>query len=378
VPVVENTDVEFSMKNTSIADVYDFIESDLKKAIDLLPATNDEARIKFETPFRGTAKAFMAEAYLTMGGVQVNDHDKYEKAASMAKEVIDSSAFYGLGLMPDLADLWNGEHKHNPEAIFAIHVLDASKDISNGVDAFNNELFTFTGTGGLGFYNNTLCRNYNYVCVAPVFYNSFPGNYRKEVSFQTRHVPNNLSVSWDPVTHNPKLHYDSVYLKHYDTINFSTDIAYRKFYTQFSIPDSILLKGSYMNPAIYGHYTGGVVYLFRYAQTLLTYAEAKARIGEVDASVYEAINQVRRRANKVSLNSPSPFDLQPGLSQMQFLDSVIQERAWELCAEPEGRWFDIMRLGLTGTLVAVKQKQKIIVYPIPTQKNNFYLPLPTK
>ena len=57
--------------------------------------------------------------------------------------------------------------------------------------------------------------------------------------------------------------------------------------------------------------------------TLLTYAEAKARSGQLDASAYEAVNMVRRRANKVDINSPSKYDLQPGLSATQFADSVV-------------------------------------------------------
>jgi hypothetical protein len=129
---------------------------------------------------------------------------------------------------------------------------------------------------------------------------------------------------------------------------------------------------------VFGYYTGHVVYILRYAQTLLTYAEAKARSGVVDASTYEAVNMIRRRANKVDLYSTSPYDLKPGLSPEQFADSVVQERAWELCAEPEGRWFDMVRLNLAKDMVAIKQHQHIIVYPIPIDRNTYFLPIPEK
>lgn len=39
------------------------------------------------------------------------------------------------------------------------------------------------------------------------------------------------------------------------------------------------------------------IVLMRYAETLLTYAEAKIELGELDQSVYDAINLLRRRAN---------------------------------------------------------------------------------
>jgi len=59
---------------------------------------------------------------------------------------------------------------------------------------------------------------------------------------------------------------------------------------------------------------------------------------------------VRRRANKVDINSPSKYDLTPELSAKQFIDSVVWERAWEFCAEPEGRWYDLVRTEMVEQL----------------------------
>jgi starch-binding outer membrane protein, SusD/RagB family len=95
-------------------------------------------------------------------------------------------------------------------------------------------------------------------------------------------------------------------------------------------------------------------YLFRYAHTMLTYAEAAARSGQLNDKAYECVNQIRRRANHVDLNTPSVYDLQPGLSAEAFADSVVQERAWELAGEPEGRWFDIVRLNMIKELPSLR------------------------
>ena len=70
----------------------------------------------------------------------------------------------------------------------------------------------------------------------------------------------------------------------------------------------------------------------------------------MDDSTYEAVNMIRRRANKLDPYTPSDFDLQRDLTTEQFLDSVVWERAWELCSEPNGRWFDIIRLDLKDKL----------------------------
>jgi hypothetical protein len=101
-------------------------------------------------------------------------------------------------------------------------------------------------------------------------------------------------------------------------------------------------------PGRYG--TSTTLYLLRYAQTLLTFSESRARCGILDDSTYEAVNMIRRRANGVDPYTPSEFDLEKNLSQEQFIDSVVWERAWELNFEPNGRWFDIVRLDLKDKL----------------------------
>src|SRR5690606_8942175 len=64
------------------------------------------------------------------------------------------------------------------------------------------------------------------------------------------------------------------------------------------------------------------VYVIRYAEVLLTYAEAQARsTGSVDQSAYDAVNLVRKRAGLKNL--------QTGLSKDKFIDAVIEERGWE-------------------------------------------------
>jgi hypothetical protein len=110
------------------------------------------------------------------------------------------------------------------------------------------------------------------------------------------------------------------------------------------------------------------LYMLRYAQTLLTYAEAKARSGSLDESCYEAINRIKRRANNTDIYSPSLYDLPSDLTTEQFLDSVVWERARELCTEPEGRWFDIVRLDMRNKLSEYRYS-----IDLPTRIDDAYL-----
>lgn len=72
----------------------------------------------------------------------------------------------------------------------------------------------------------------------------------------------------------------------------------------------------------------------RYAEVLLNYAEAQNEAVGPDASVYDAINQVRARAGQP--------DLPGGLSQTEMRQRIWNERRVELCFE-EHRFFDVRR-----------------------------------
>ncbi len=75
--------------------------------------------------------------------------------------------------------------------------------------------------------------------------------------------------------------------------------------------------------------------LIRYAEVLLTYAEAKIKAGQVDESVLAAINKVRQRP---SVNMPPITTLDPE----QLLHAVYRERKYEFAGEGL-RLFDIRR-----------------------------------
>jgi starch-binding outer membrane protein, SusD/RagB family len=85
---------------------------------------------------------------------------------------------------------------------------------------------------------------------------------------------------------------------------------------------------------------------FRYAEMLLNYAEAQNEyLDAPDASVYDAVNQIRRRA---SVQMPA---LPAGLSKVQMRQAIRHERAIELAFE-DHRWFDIMRWKIGPQTVA--------------------------
>jgi hypothetical protein len=78
----------------------------------------------------------------------------------------------------------------------------------------------------------------------------------------------------------------------------------------------------------------------RYAEVLLNYAEAQNEAAGPDASVYDAINQVRARSGQPALQ---------GLSQTELRSKIRNERRVELSFE-EHRFFDVRRWKLGAAL----------------------------
>ncbi|MBL4676932.1 MAG: RagB/SusD family nutrient uptake outer membrane protein [Mucilaginibacter sp.] len=85
--------------------------------------------------------------------------------------------------------------------------------------------------------------------------------------------------------------------------------------------------------------------IFRYADILLSYAEAQNEaLGAPDASVYSAVEKIRQRAG---LN---PYQLPVGLTKDQMRDAIRRERRLEMAFE-ENRFFDIRRWKIAETVM---------------------------
>ena len=352
-PLITDIDVNYLVEKPTYKEVYEFIETDLKKALELLPDTYSNARIPGETPNTGMAKALLAEVYLAMAGFPVNDESKYSEAARLAGEVIDNAETYNYALLDDLADLWKTEYRHNTETIFGLYFNAGGTGTQNTIGAsgicsdFGNEL--------------QICGGYH---PEFKFFNTFPNSYRKYNSYVTGRY-----------TH-----------QSYDTINGYQETLVFKPYDPLVNPCDFVgyvvslkwLDREAFNRADFRWSDRNEVtlYLLRYAQTLLTYAEARARSGNLDESCFEAVNRIRRRANHMDIYTPGEFDLPSDLAAGQFLDSVVWERAWELCTEPEGRWFDIVRLDMRNKMTEYRYPQDLPTVVPESELNDdwyFYL-----
>lgn len=350
--IIDNTDVNYSVELSSVQEIYEFIENDLLMAEQLLPDNNNSARVPFISTHKGTAKAILAEVYLSWAGYPLKDASKYKTAANTALELIENAESYGIGLSDDFAALWSNTNLYNKESILTMYFPFTG---STQLLQSNYRFRTFDDS----IYGNKFERQ-TFFSTEAKFFNDYPDNYRKEVTFYDSVYYYFLDF--------PNWEYVKKYI-HTDTLPVCAAMGFHKyFYDLIPMGEAAFYEQSFLGSQ--------KIYLFRYAQTLLTYAEAAARSGNLNAKAYECLNMIRRRANHVDINTPSVFDIQLGLSAEQFADSVVQERAWELAGEPEGRWFDLVRLEMVEQLPQFRDPDEF-GFPVGTPtKNDYFFPIP--
>jgi hypothetical protein len=158
------------------------------------------------------------------------------------------------------------------------------------------------------------------------YFYDFPGGHRKNATFQTMICVDGDTVPWnDPRT----------YLRHPYYKKYADDV----------------------NPSDWwGSRTQQII---RFAEVLLTYAEARAMSGGPDDSAYRALNMIRNRAGLP--------DLTQGISSEAFRDSVVAERGWEFAGgEYASRWFDLIRLELLEEVTKYRDPSEIQLHHFPT------------
>ncbi|MCK9410813.1 MAG: RagB/SusD family nutrient uptake outer membrane protein [Prolixibacteraceae bacterium] len=99
--------------------------------------------------------------------------------------------------------------------------------------------------------------------------------------------------------------------------------------------------------------------IIRYAEPLLVYAEAKIELNQIDATVLNAINQVRARAYGVSVTNTAKYPAITTTDQSQLRIVIRRERLVEFANEGF-RLFDIRRYKIAEKVMPVKVYGQIL------------------
>ncbi len=302
--------------------VYNLIVEDLTTAEAAgLPWREASGRVSL-----GAVKSLLAEVYLTMAGYPLQKGQAYyQLAADKAAEVINSGQFTLFDSYDALHDPGSKNIGENIFMVqFATQILPSNWQVA--IIPYNKNISQYSDeTGGI-YATAAFVRSYE------------PGDLRaqeKQFFFtQYTHESNRNQV----------VDLGGYFLwKHFDEV------------AQTSTANSDLNW-----PVI------------RYANVLLTFAEAANEVNGPTADAYAAVNAIRSRAELDDLS---------GLSKDALREAIWRERWYELCFENK-TWFDMVRLRKAFN-VSTKQfedyvghqfsygpvlKERELLFPIPTSE----------
>lgn len=352
-----------TLTRTPVAQIWDFVDKELSEAAGLLPTTYpavDKGRVT-----KGAAIGLRARANLLAG--------RYQQAAEAADQVMKLGIY---GLNDSYEKLFTYAAENNKEVL-----LDRQ---------FIKDTYPINVFGMLGPYSQKSA-NSTYVPTKALvdMYETTAGK-----------LITDPSSGYDPATpyanRDPRLRF-SVFLAGDALPGGSTYQPAPTSGTPDAVGNTYLASTTgfnikkYINAEDYANPTnnGINIILLRYAEILLTYAEAKIELNQLDASVLTAINTVRNGRTDVKLPSIGSMATQAELRAI-----VRRERTVELAFEG-ARLFDIRRwkiaetvlpgpiYGITykaanGTLTTIQavgvnrtfDKSRHYLWPIPQKEQN--------
>jgi hypothetical protein len=344
-------------------DVVDFFVSDFEKAIEYLPVDIPDEELGRAT--KGAAIGMLSTAYLYLAGVMPdvigNQAKEYYKKSYELADVFISGELNGkYGLFrendTDKAEayhsLFTTANEYNKEVIFDIQYIADGLDVG-GTGRRGHDLMGVSHPGSYGqntdgsyggWGRNTPTQN-----LVDEFRmadgSNFDWNNPEHAAnpYANREPRFYASILYNGVQWRGSTLYSSTNLFVYDAESDS--------YTLTANPikrgtNSYTMTGYYLKKLIDPSKRGGTpnryapfegsdqnLIVLRYAEILLTYAEARNEYSGPDASVYSALNRVRNRGGLENVS---------GLSQDELRELIRRERHIELCFENK-RYFDIMR-----------------------------------
>lgn len=314
VPLMTEETKDLYPSRTSKDKIYMQVISDLQFAEENLPVSWNDTEYGRATKY--AAKAYLAKVYITMAGFPLQDNSKMVLAASKAKEVIDNGPYV---LFENVLDNWDPQKK----PLEQIFIVNRKRGLIWPAFASYwapRMMVELAGGSGATFYGSFYPN--------PEFYNWYPNaDPRKNKFFMTK------ATSFMDPTLNEQLPLPCV----------------AKYWTP------IFSDGSDQN-----------IVRLRFAEVLLTYAEAENEVNGPTAAAYQALNMIRKRAYG---NDSGNFS---GLSKDDFRKAVRNERSLELCFEGTS-WPDMLRTHETRTgsifnyknIGNISPVEKNLLFPIP-------------
>lgn len=321
-------DEAFRMGRTDKSEILEKVYADLETAAADLPVSYTGS---VELATRGAALAIKARYALFNGEWQI--------AADAARRCMDLGVYE---LYPEFSKLFLASTAHASENILS---WPRSVDLDITLDPGNVMGYCTRNRGGYAseypsweLFCSFLCRDGKPIDESPLFNPHKPFENRDPrcaatiAEFGTEH----LGVIYDPNPYSFNV-MNNITGKQIKNLDCNSNSMYASF--------NGLVRKKGVDEDWVNNQTFKVApdYVFiRYAEVLLIYAEAKIELGQIDASVLNAINSVRARAYGVQLSQTSAYPAVTALGQDEMRRIVRLERRMELAYEGL-RYMDLLR-----------------------------------
>ncbi|MDO5606896.1 MAG: RagB/SusD family nutrient uptake outer membrane protein [Capnocytophaga sp.] len=290
------------------ATVSEFIKTELEAIIPLLPASYDTKDYGKIT--KGAAQALLMRYYLYKGD--------NANALSVAKSIS------GYSLFPSYSGLFNPENEKNSEVILSVqqtqdlYRVDFTPFLPNGSGGWSSVVPTQDFVDAYEMADGTT------IAEAQAAGTYDPANPYKNRDPRLRATVIYPGQLWQGKPFASIVDGDNNYHNKADNAT-KTGYNYRKYLNHYDA-----------NPGAAYWNSGADVFIFRYAEVLLTIAEASNEVSGPSAEVYAALDQIRNRAGMPSVD-------QAKYNTKETLRNLIRnERRVELAMEGLRRW-DIIR-----------------------------------
>jgi hypothetical protein len=292
-------DQAYNMGRTNKEVILDGIYKDFDIAAEYLP----DSYTGVQRITKGAAYAFKARIALWMGDWAV--------CAKSAKDCMDLGVY---SLEPDFAKLFLSSTKNSSEVI-----LDLPKSTELGVVSSSTVKSYYSRTpGGNGVAQPSW----------ELFF-AFPCTDGLSVDKSPLYDPANPFKNRDPRLAMTCVEFGTPFLGYiYDprpsaskVLQISTNAMVKnkdsKAVDQWASFDALCLKKGVDEEWTDDYFTDADVIIMRYADVLLMYAESKMELGQIDATVLNAINQVRARAYGVDVAATTSYPSVTEVNQAQ-------------------------------------------------------------
>jgi hypothetical protein len=304
---------------TSVEDIDAFLIKDLNEAAGILPVNYQDNAIYDSNDVgratKGAALTLLAKLYM-------RSHD-WQKVVDLTQQVINLNEYR---LFPSYMGLFKESNKWCSENIFS-SLSDAN---TNGTELLNH----------FGPVDHPVVQNrWQYYTVNWDFYNTFGDEDERKQCF----FPEFVGV-------------DGLLHKQAPTLGAEPPAG------EFYMPDVATRK--YADDETTTYYDGHSVNILRYADVLLSRAEALNEINGPTAEAIDLINQVKARSHAKLL-------VLSDYNQSSLRDAILQERGWELFYEGKRR-ADLIRMNKYDVLVNAYHLRVGEAAQIKMPQNKYY------